>query len=166
MAALRVNSKIGKTDSARWRTASADIIPHTINQGSPETEIQGNGLADIFTNMSNLISNHGSKIMSGVDAVGKIASAGKNVFEANKSYKEMNKAGEELEYIKKKKRETELRKRQEEAQEEKVDEDRRIKELLQKALGQATPQTSEGRFATSEGRFATPPAEKVTLRNS
>jgi hypothetical protein len=118
MAAFRLNSKQGK--GSLQKNNDHFLILSDEKRGSGlvlRPSATGQGLGDIFGSIANLVSQHGSKIMSGVNAAGQIGLAGKNLFDANKSYKEMNKTSEELEYMKKKRREKEAKKRQQEDEE-------------------------------------------------
>ena len=84
MSAFRVDSKRAK-----------GRIDNTDSQLLSQPK-EGEGIGDIFSSVSNLVSNHGSKIMTGIEALGKTGVAAKSILDAKKSYNDMAKAGEEL----------------------------------------------------------------------
>lgn len=139
MSSFRANSKKAK--------GSIEITDKSLIQskGSTSRQVedrQGNGIGDIFSSVANLVSNHGSKIMTGIDTAGKAGVAVKNIFDAKKSYSEMTKAAEELDFIKKKKREKEAKKRMEEDQQTTNQSNKVIEEMVKKALlQQGQPQS-------------------------
>ena len=123
MSAFRVNSKKAK---GHIETSDSHLL-------QPK---EGEGIGDIFSSVSNLFSNHGSKIMTGIEAAGKTGIAAKSLFDAKKSYTD----GEELEYIKKKRREKEAKKRLEEEQQIVNQSNKAIQDIVNKALLQQQTQ--------------------------
>ena len=121
MSAYRVNSKRAK---GRIEISDSSLLERK----------EGEGIGDIFSSVANLVTNHGSKIMTGIEAVGKTGAAAKSIFDAKKSYSEMSKAGEELDYIKKKKREKEAKKRLQEEQQISAQSNKAIQDIVNKAL--------------------------------
>ena len=130
MSAFRVNSKRAK-----------GRIDNTDSQLLSQPK-EGEGISDIFSSVSNLVSNHGSKIMTGIDAIGKTGVAAKSIFDAKKSYNDMAKAGEELDYIKQKKREKEAKKRLQEDQQISTQSNKAIQDIVNKALLQQSETVS------------------------
>ncbi|PAA52829.1 hypothetical protein BOX15_Mlig026964g4, partial [Macrostomum lignano] len=86
MSAYRTNCKRAK---GQIETSDSQLL----------ADKEGEGIGDMISGVTNFLSNHGSKIVSGADAIGKTATTAKNIFDAKKSYSDMSKAGEELEYI-------------------------------------------------------------------
>ena len=130
MSAFRVNSKRAK---GRIDTSDSSLLERK----------EGEGIGDIFSSVANLVSNHGSKIMTGIEAAGKAGVAAKSIFDAKKSYSEMSKAGEELDFIKKKKREKEAKKRLQEEQQITTQSNKAIQDIVNKALQQQQLETPQ-----------------------
>jgi hypothetical protein len=129
MSAYRVNSKRAK---GYIETSDSSLIQSK----------QGEGIGDIFSSVANLVSNHGSKIMTGIETAGKAGLAAKNIFDAKKSYTEMSKAGEELDYIKKTRRAKEAKKRLQEEQQITAQSNKAIQDIVNKALQQQSGESN------------------------
>ena len=138
MSAFRVNSKRAK---GRIETSDSKLL---------QTR-EGEGIGDLFSSVANLVSNHGSKIMTGIEAVGKTGIAAKSIFDAKKSYSEMSNAGEELDFIKKKKREKEAKKRLQEEQQITTQSNKAIQDIVNKALQQQQVATTEANVSLRQG---------------
>lgn len=121
MSSFRVNSKKAK---GRIEISDSNLIQSK----------DGDGIGDIFSSVANLVSNHGSKLMTGIETAGKAGIVAKSIFDAKKSYSEMSKAAEELDFIKKKKREKEAKKRMEENQQTTNQSNKVIEDIVKKAL--------------------------------